>query len=58
MTARYIGSLVADFHRTLLKGGVFSEDLIEAWISYKRENEVDALRIRPHPHEFFMYYDV
>ncbi len=47
-----------DDHEFLLKGGVFSEDLIEAWISYKRTNEVDAIRIRPHPHEFFMYYDV
>jgi glutamine synthetase len=41
-----------------LKGGVFSEDLVEAWISYKRANEVDPMRLRPHPHEFFMYYDV
>ena len=47
-----------DDHEFLLKGGVFSEDIIEAWISYKRENEVDQVRIRPHPHEFFMYYDV
>jgi glutamine synthetase len=47
-----------DDHQFLLKGGVFSEDLIEAWISYKRDNEVDQIRIRPHPHEFFMYYDV
>jgi len=45
-------------YQFLLKGGVFSEDLIEAWISYKRENEVDQLRLRPHPHEFNMYYDV
>ena len=52
-----LNSLEADY-QFLLKGGVFSEDLIEAWISYKRENEVDAIRIRPHPHEFFMYYDV
>ena len=47
-----------DDHQFLLKGGVFSEDIIEAWIAYKRENEVDQVRIRPHPHEFFMYYDV
>lgn len=45
-------------YQFLLKGGVFSEDLVEAWIGYKRENEVDQVRIRPHPHEFFMYYDV
>lgn len=45
-------------HQFLLKGGVFSEDLVEAWLSYKRENEADAVRIRPHPHEFFLYYDI
>ena len=42
----------------LLKGGVFSEDLIEAWISYKRTREVDTMRLRPHPYEFFLYYDI
>ena len=47
-----------DDHEFLLKGGVFSEDLVEAWISYKRTNDVDPMRLRPHPHEFFMYYDV
>ncbi len=47
-----------DDHQFLLKGGVFTEDLVEAWITYKRENEVDQVRVRPHPHEFFMYYDV
>ena len=45
-------------HEFLLKGGVFSEDLIETWIGYKRSKEVDPLRLRPHPYEFFMYYDV
>ena len=49
---------LANDHEFLLKGGVFTEDLIEAWISYKRNNEVDPMRLRPHPHEFFMYYDV
>jgi glutamine synthetase len=44
-------------HAFLLKGGVFTEDLIETWISYKRANEVDPLRLRPHPHEFHLYYD-
>jgi len=44
-------------HEFLLKGGVFSEDLIEAWIAYKRTHEVDALRVRPNPYEFMMYYD-
>ena len=45
-------------HEFLLKGGVFSEDLIETWVGYKRSKEVDPLRLRPHPYEFFMYYDV
>jgi len=45
-------------HQFLLKGGVFSEDLIEAWIGYKRAKEVDTMRLRPHPYEFFLYYDV
>jgi glutamine synthetase len=45
-------------HEFLLKGGVFSEELLEAWVSYKRNREVDMLRLRPHPYEFFLYYDV
>jgi len=45
-------------HDFLLKGNVFTEDAIETWISYKRKNEVDALRLRPHPYEFFLYYDI
>lgn len=45
-------------HEFLLKGGVFSEELIETWIGYKRSREVDMLRVRPHPYEFFLYYDV
>jgi glutamine synthetase len=44
-------------HEFLLKGGVFSEDFIETWIAHKRTKEVDALRLRPHPFEYFMYYD-
>jgi glutamine synthetase len=45
-------------HDFLLEGGVFSEGLIESWISWKRKNEVDALRLRPHPIEYEMYYDI
>ncbi len=45
-------------HEFLLKGNVFTEDALTKWIQYKRENEVDALRLRPHPYEFFMYYDI
>jgi len=40
----------------LKAGGVFTDDLIETWVTYKRENEVDALRLRPHPWEFALYY--
>jgi glutamine synthetase len=42
----------------LLKGDVFTKDVIEKWIEYKTENEVNPVRLRPHPHEFFLYYDI
>jgi glutamine synthetase len=45
-------------HEFLMKGDVFTKDAIETWISYKRTREVDALRLRPHPYEFFLYYDI
>jgi glutamine synthetase len=41
----------------LLEGGVFTDDLISTWITYKREREVDPVNLRPHPYEFFLYYD-
>jgi glutamine synthetase len=44
-------------HAFLTRGGVFTNDLIETWIEYKTENEVIPLRLRPHPYEFFLYYD-
>ena len=44
-------------HEFLLKGGVFTEDLIETWIEYKRKEEADQIRLRPHPWEFALYYD-
>jgi glutamine synthetase len=44
-------------HEFLTNGGVFTEDLIATWIAYKRQNEVDPIRLRPHPHEFHLYYD-
>jgi len=47
-----------DDHEFLLKGDVFTSDVIETWIDYKTENEVDALKLRPHPYEFEMYYDI
>ncbi|MCX6593113.1 MAG: type I glutamate--ammonia ligase [Acidobacteria bacterium] len=45
-------------HNFLLKGDVFTEDLIETFIAYKRKHEADAVRLRPHPHEFSLYYDI
>ncbi|ASO22222.1 glutamine synthetase [Actinoalloteichus hoggarensis] len=45
-------------HDYLLEGGVFTPDLIETWIKLKRENEIDPIRLRPHPHEFELYFDV
>ncbi len=45
-------------HEFLLKGDVFTTDLLDAYISYKRDTEVNPMRMRPHPHEFTMYYDV
>jgi len=44
-------------HEFLLKGDVFTEDVIETWIDYKMSNEVNQLRLRPHPYEFNLYYD-
>ena len=45
-------------HEFLLKGDVFTADVIHYWVKYKRENEVDAIRQRPHPYEFCMYFDI
>jgi len=42
----------------LLKGDVFTPDVIEKWIEYKTENEVNPVKLRPHPHEFYLYYDI
>jgi glutamine synthetase len=52
-----INSLEAD-HEFLLEGDVFTSDLIETWIDFKRENEIAPIQLRPHPHEFELYYDV
>jgi len=48
---------LAGDHDFLLAGGVFTADLIETWIKYKTDNEVNPLRLRPHPYEFYLYYD-
>ena len=42
----------------LLDGCIFTPDLIETWIGYKRKNEADAIALRPHPWEFHLYYDL
>ena len=51
-----LNNLEAD-HEYLSEGGVFTEDLIATWIDYKRTREIDAVRLRPTPHEFEMYFD-
>ncbi len=55
--ADVLNALEAD-HEFLLKGDVFTPDVLEAWIAYKREVEADPVRLRPHPYEFTLYYDV
>ena len=45
-------------HDFLLKGDVFTQDAISAWLEYKREEECDQIRLRPHPHEFELYFDI
>ncbi len=45
-------------HDYLLEGGVFTPDLIETWIRIKRDDEIDPIRLRPHPYEFAMYFDL
>ena len=54
--AEALDALEAD-HEFLLRGDVFSKELIETWIAWKRENEIDAVRLRPHPAEFALYFD-
>jgi glutamine synthetase len=51
-----LAALEAD-HEFLLKDDVFTPDVIESWIEHKRKNEIDAIRLRPHPYEFCLYYD-
>jgi glutamine synthetase len=49
--------LEADYE-FLLKGDVFTAELIETFIAYKRKHEAEAIRLRPHPYEFHLYYDI
>lgn len=52
-----LDALEAD-HDFLLNGDVFTEDVLNTWIEYKRDKEINAIRQRPHPYEFMMYYDI
>jgi glutamine synthetase len=52
-----LAALEAD-HEWLLEGGVFTPDLIETWLELKRTQEIDPIRLRPHPHEFELYFDI
>jgi len=54
--AEALDALEAD-HAFLLKGNVFTQDVIDMWLDYKRSNEVDPVRMRPVPIEFALYYD-
>jgi glutamine synthetase len=44
-------------HKFLTEGSVFTQDVIDTYLSYKRSREIDEIRLRPHPYEFFLYYD-
>ncbi len=52
-----LDNLEAD-HQWLLEGGVFTQDVIDTWLEYKRTRELDQVRLRPHPWEFMLYYDI
>ena len=42
----------------LLKGDVFTQDVLDMWTEYKRDKEINPVKLRPHPHEFTLYYDI
>jgi glutamine synthetase len=52
-----LGELEKD-HKFLTEGGVFTSEFVELWINYKKKNEADPVRMRPHPYEFHLYYDI
>jgi glutamine synthetase len=52
-----LDALEAD-HEFLLAGGVFTPDVIDTWIDFKRSNEIEPVQLRPHPWEFYLYYDI
>ena len=45
-------------HAFLTKGDVFTHDVIDTWLEYKRKREIDPVRLRPHPWEFYLYFDI
>ena len=51
-----LAALEAD-HEFLLAGNVFTRDVLETWVDYKKSKEIDPMRLRPHPYEFYLYYD-
>jgi len=51
-------SALKEDNEFMLKGDVFTRDVIDMWIEYKTDNEVNAVKLRPHPHEFFLYFDI
>jgi glutamine synthetase len=55
--AEVLGALEKD-HEWLLRGDVFTPDVIETWIKYKRERELAQVNLRPVPYEFFLYFDL
>ena len=58
---RLVGGIVAALradHEFLLRGDVFTPDVIDTWIWYKTVNEVQAMQLRPHPYEFCLYFDI
>jgi glutamine synthetase len=52
-----ISALEKDYE-FLLRGDVFTKDVIDTWIEYKREKEIDGVRLRPHPYEYYLYFDI
>ena len=52
-----LDALEAD-HQFMLEGGVFTQDVIDTWLEYKRTRELDQVRLRPHPWEFYLYFDI
>ena len=52
-----LNELEAD-HEFLLKGDVFTKDVVETWLDYKRTHEAEQIALRPHPYEFYLYYDI